>query len=130
MAYPFAGFGNFTFLHTEKPIWDTDPSWQNQLSYGRTLPLGANRPSILGLGSQAERTFEVYMSPGRVALLSGLLGTVGTFVDWDRPVPTQRSAYLSAVNTSTNIATVDNKPGDPTDTTQRRQRVRITLIAQ
>jgi hypothetical protein len=130
MPYPFASFASFTFLHTERPIWDTDPGWQNTLSISRNLPLGAQRPTILNLGSQAERSFDVWMSPARLAALSGLLGTTGTFVDWDRPLPGRRQAYLSGVSTTTNIATMDNRPGDPTDTTQRRQRVRITLVAQ
>jgi hypothetical protein len=130
MPYPFASFSSFTFLRTERPIWDTDPGWQNSMSFARNLPLGANRPTLLNLGSQAERSFEMWMSPARVAALSGLLGITSTFTDWDRPLPTRRQAYLSAVNTTTNIAVMDNRPGDPTDTTQRRQRVRITLIAQ
>ncbi len=131
MAYPFAGFGTFLFLHTEQPIWDTDTGWLFNISVSRQKILGALSDSVMLMSPGSnDRTFELYMSPDRVAALQALIGTTADFCDWFSPVPTTRPAFLQGVTHMNNIAAINNLPGDPTNTTQRRQHIRVTLVSQ
>jgi hypothetical protein len=131
MAYPFAGFGSFLFLRTEQPVWDTDTGWQPNASYSRIPVLGSDTDSsiLMGYGSD-DRAWEAYFSPDRLLTLRSLLGTVAILCDWTSPTPVPRNARLLTARHLSNIAAINNTPGDPTNTTQRRQRVRLEFLSQ
>lgn len=98
MAFPFPSFGSFLFTRDEASLWDSDSFWNRSPSYARSRPLGSNSDNsvLMAIGS-AERSFECYLSPSRFTTLEALVGTVGSFTDWDRPVPTTRNALLSRI---------------------------------
>lgn len=95
MGYPWPGFGTFKFAREEQPIFGTDTLWGRSPSYSRARPLGATVDSVvtMAIGS-AVRTFECYLSPDRFDELEALVNTSGSFVDWKRPFPDSRDAFL------------------------------------
>lgn len=126
MAFPFAGFGTFQFRREEGPLIDSDSDWVGSISASRTRPLGSSTDNIvvMAVGSE-ERQLEFLFSPDRLDMLRALVGTTATFVDWDRPVPRQRSVFLAAVEPQAQLAVVC-EDGE----TKRRIRTRITLLSQ
>lgn len=93
MAYPFAGFSSFLYQNDERPVQDTH--WKLAPSIQRSRALGSSRDSVtvLARGSD-DRQFEDYLEPTRFASARALVGTTATLVDWDRPTPGQRPAFL------------------------------------
>ena len=126
MAYPFAGFGSMLFPREEMPIFGTDMGWNRSPSLSRARPLGSATDSIvtLAIGS-AVRTFELYLYPARFAQLQALVNTSAAFVDWERPTPDNRQAFLSKVE---QVAWVASLCSD--GTTEKKIRTRVELISQ
>lgn len=123
--YPWAGFSSFVFTPSEQPMDDTH--WKIGPNYSRRKPLGSTVDSIvtLGIGS-ADRTLEdIYFEPDRFATLQSLVNTLGTFTDWDRPVPDSRSAFLA------NVIEVERVAVACADNSRRMKiKARIELVSQ
>lgn len=130
MSYPFAGFGTVLFSREEMPLPDTDVGWVRSPTYSRVRPLGSARDSILTLAiGSAERSWELYLTPARLAALEALLNSTATLVDWDRPVPDQRRSFLTGVEPQEFVAVAcrddASSPG-----TSRRIRTKLTWVSQ
>lgn len=126
MAYPWPGFGSILFARDEIPIFGTDMGWQRLPSIDRARPLGSATDSIVTTAAgSATRSFEVYLSPTRLAALEALVNTTATFTDWGRPTPDSRSAFLF---TLLNLERLAVKCHD--GVTRQRFRVRVELISQ
>jgi hypothetical protein len=126
MAYPWASFGAFLFQKEERPLHGSDSGWNRSPSVSRSRPLGASTDDIVALAiGSAERSFECHLTPSRFATLQALVNTTGTFVDWDRPTPDSRSAYLQRVTQVSWVAALCED-----GTTQRKIRTRFDLVSQ
>ncbi len=130
MSYPFAGFGTVLFTREEMPLPGTDVGWVRSPTYSRVRPLGSARDSILTLAiGSAERSWELYLAPARLAALEALLNSTATLVDWDRPVPDQRSAFLTGVEPQEFVAVACRDDGSSPGTA-RRIRTKLTWVSQ
>ena len=126
MSFPWSGFASFLFTREEIPIFGTDMGWQRLPSIDRTRPLGSATDSIVTTAAgSATRSFEIYLSPTRLAALEALVNTTATFTDWERPTPDSRSAFLRALLNLERLAVKCND-----GTTRQRFRVRVELISQ
>ena len=126
MAYPFAGFGPFLFQREEWPIHGTDGGWNRSPSVSRSRPLGSATDDIVALAiGSAERSFECHLTPARFAALEALANTTGTLVDWARPTPDSRSAYLAKVSQLGSVAAICED-----GQTRRKIRVRLEFVSQ
>ncbi|KKN05740.1 hypothetical protein LCGC14_1084330 [marine sediment metagenome] len=124
--FPWPGFSSILFTRDEIPIFGTDMGWQRLPSIDRTRALGSATDSIVTTAAgSATRSFEIYLSPTRLAALEALVNTTGTFTDWERPTPDSRSAFLRAL---LNLERLTVKCND--GTTRQRFRVRVELISQ
>src|ERR1700693_1331300 len=95
MPFPFASFGTLQFETTEMPLFGSDTLWVPNPKIDRATPLGAAIDDIqpLGPGSD-ERQWEAYFTPSRYNDIVLLVGTTALLVDFQRPVPNARMAYL------------------------------------
>ena len=129
MAYPFPGFGSFVFQREEWPIDGTDSGWRRSPVRDRTRNLGSAIDSIVTLAvGSAERSWEAHLEPARLAALEELISSTEDFVDWNRPTPEQRRAYLENVEPIRNVAAREFVSDD--NPTRRKTRVRISIISQ
>lgn len=126
MAYPFAGFGSFLFQRDEWPLPGTDTGWNRSPSISRSRPLGAATDDIVALAiGSAERNFECHVTPARFAALEALVNTSGAFIDWGRPTPDSRTAYLQRLTQLGSVAAICED-----GQTRRKVRVRLELVSQ
>lgn len=125
--YPWASFGNIMWERTERPLYRTDTDWKITPVRDQSVNLGSSSDSIvtLGIGSRV-RSWEMYLTPARLAAHQALIGTTDTMTDWDRPTPDSRSAYLANVEPLDRDVAVVCGDG----TTLRKIRARITFITQ
>lgn len=116
-------FGAFAFAADEYPQRGTYSGWQTRPSYTEQTPLGANKTDVIlmALGSSV-LSFESVLTQARFNSIAALLGTVGTFTDFDTS-PNSRSALLRNVNVLRWISNDDL-------TTSRKVRVRFDFIEQ
>ena len=126
MPYPWPSFGSFLFARDETPIWGSDQGWRRSPTYARRRPLGSATDSVLTLAiGSADRSFELYLSPSRLAILEALVNTSALFTDWERPTPDSRTALLSLVEPLEWLAVACTD-----GTTQKRVRVNVVLVSQ
>ena len=126
MTYPWAGFGAFVFQREEWPLIGTDNGWNRSPSISRSRPLGSATDDIVALAiGSAERSFECLLTPARFASLEALVNTIGTLVDWSRPTPDSRSAYLAKVSQMGWVAAICED-----GQTRRKIRTRLELVSQ
>lgn len=98
-----ARFGTFTFTREESAVWPTDSGWRSEVETIDLLPPNG-APLMLGAQVQRQtRTFAVLLPRDRLVDLQALIGTTDTFVDWSRPVPETRTAYLAGIQQDDNV---------------------------
>ena len=130
MSYPFAGFSTLLWTREEMPLPGTDVGWVRTPSYSRVRPLGSARDSIVTLAvGSAERSWELYLTPTRLTAHEAVVNSTATLVDWDRPVPDQRSAFLTRVEPLEFVAVACRDEG-ALPGTARRIRTRLTFVSQ
>ncbi len=129
MPFPWPSFGSFKFSGVdERSIFKTDLGWNRRISTSRQRPLGTGTDSIVTLAvGSASRTFEVRLTPARLATLEALVNTTALFTDWDRPTPDSRQAFLASV---TQLDRTLIKLCDTNGVIPNRIRVRVELISQ
>lgn len=127
MAYPWAGFGTFKFQRDEHPIENTDTDWTRDPSYSESRPLGSSTDSFVALAvGSATRSYEIYITPDRFRTLEALVNTSASHVDWNRPFPDQRNAFLKRLSIQEADVTVLCRDG----VTRRRIRAMLELASQ
>lgn len=125
MAYPFASFGSFLFRRSESPLPETDTGWNINPNVSRAKILGSTVDSIVALSiGSSDRSFECLLSPTRFAALYALVNTEASFVDWERPDPDHRNAYLANVEKQGFVGVMCSD-----GTTQKRIRTKVTLVS-
>lgn len=129
---PWAGFSTMLWQRNEMPLQNTDTLWTPTAIIDDAHPLGAAKDDIQLLGFTFKRQFEAYWEPSRHALLVALIGTIGLYVDWQRPVPDSRQAYFESITTLERVGRVGTRSFNaaPGDETGERRRLRLTFIGQ
>lgn len=124
--YPWPSFGNFLFTRDESSLQRSDRGWNRTPSYARSRALGSASDNVVTMAvGSSERSFEVYLTPARLAVLAALVNTVAAFTDWERPTPDSRDALLMKVE-QREWAAVRCSDGS----TQKRIRTQVTLLEQ
>ena len=125
--YPWPSFGSFLFKKEETAHWETDAGWVLAPTFAQARPIGSTTDNILAISiGSAVRTFEVNLTYARFNELLGRLNTTAVFTDWDRPLPTSRSAFLQEVTPLERLIHQSPSSGK----FEPEFRVRITLVSQ